>query len=118
MNNTSYNGLASLDAEQKNTIIAESAGQLRRSRDRMDGSLTKKYVEILADLSFVIESIQNGFGNREREQDENPAEVLAELRDAFGFDYVSSRTADLLDIAEYEQTADSLTDTVERIMRP
>ncbi len=98
----------SLNAEQKNNIILEKIEDIESKRSEIDSSMTKEYISLLSDLSFVIESIQKGLGNRQKNPEENPGEVLKELREAFGYEYVAERITSLSDIAEYEHQTDSL----------
>ncbi len=99
---------ASLSANQRNGIISDRIKEVESRKSEIDNSITKEYISLLNDLSFVIDSIHKGVGNRWRNPDEDPAAVLEELREAFGYDYVAERTTSLLDIAEYEYETDRL----------
>lgn len=98
----------SLNAEQKNSIIFARIENIESKRSEIGNSITNEYISLLNDLSFVIESIQKGLGNRQKNPDENPGDVLKDLREAFGYEYVAERITSLSDIAEYEHQTDSL----------
>lgn len=101
-----YNVYAQLSESQKRAMVSNKINEVKVSKGEIDDTLTKRYIEVLSDLSFVIDSIQKGVGNRVRPMSEDAGAVLDELRETFGYDYVSDRTMELLLIADYEQKVD------------
>lgn len=101
-----YNVYAQLSESQKRAMVSNKINEVKVSKGEIDDTLTKRYIEVLSDLSFVIDSIQKGVGNRVRPMSEDAGAVLDELRETFGYDYVSDRTIELLMIADYEHKVD------------
>lgn len=106
-----------MSESQKRTMISNRIDELKRSKGEIDDTLTKRYIEVLSDLSFVIDSIQKGVGNRVRPLREDAGSVLDELRETFGYDYVSDRTIELLMIADYEHKVDRFMEMMTELMQ-
>ena len=59
-----------------------------------------QYLNMLRDFDYCINCIQYGVGNRERNDNENPEQVLQELREEFNFSRLSEHTANTYDISQ------------------
>ncbi len=49
--------------------------------NQLDGNPITPFIKLLQDLTFIVNSVQNGYGLAHRKDNENATEVLEELRD-------------------------------------
>lgn len=68
-------------------------------------ALIENYQSLLHDLSFIIESIQNGgVGKPERDETEDPGEILEQLRKAFSWKSLSRNITNMTDMIALAHT--------------
>lgn len=88
------------------TDIARLLNATKDKRFNLDKPLVHLYIDLLTDLSYVIECIQKGYGCAKRAENENPEAVLEELREELNYEFVTDRILPLLYIAEFEDCND------------
>ena len=106
-----------MDTQKKLDLLKTTLKGLKEKQKNLgEFGMTSAYISLLNDYSFVIDSIENGIGNKCRPEHEDAEEVLAELRDSFSSEQYGDKTYDLKSISEFEREVFWAIESLERIL--
>lgn len=87
--------------EMRTERIKELVKSIEDAAHELDGNPITPFLKLLQDYTFATDSVQNGYGLARRDDNENPAEVLAELRENITHDDVTAHMLDACLLMDY-----------------